>query len=150
MYFNFQQYRVSRSVKTVRTNIFAKKCSYQWYFILNRLLMTCIIIKRTCMRIISIIGLVDQSKPCTQTYLLKFASCINMQLPIVILAISIISDMHHRKTYMHINFQQNRVNRSVKTVRTNLFAKNCKLHTFATTNSIFKDPCAQNYFFKKN
>ena len=25
-----------------------------------------------------------------------------------------LSDMHHRKTYMHINFQQNRVSRSVK------------------------------------
>ena len=36
-----------------------------------------------------------------------------------------ISDMHHRKTYMNINFQQNRVSRSVKTVHTNLFA-NCK------------------------
>ena len=35
--------------------------------------------------------------------------------------------MHHRKTYMYINFQQNRVSRSVKTVHTNLFAKfaNC-------------------------
>ena len=31
--------------------------------------------------------------------------------------------MHHRKTYMYINFQQNRVSRSVKTVHTNLFAK---------------------------
>ena len=37
---------------------------------------------------------------------------------------STISDMHHRKTYMYINFQQNRVSRSVKTVHTNLFA-NC-------------------------
>ena len=32
------------------------------------------------------------------------------------------SDMHHRKAYMHINFQQNRDSRSVKTVHTNLFA----------------------------
>ena len=32
--------------------------------------------------------------------------------------------MRHRKTYMYVNFQQNRVNRSVKTVHTNLFAKN--------------------------
>ena len=39
---------------------------------------------------------------------------------------------------MHINFQQNRLSRSVKTVHTNLFAKNCKLHKFATTNSNFK------------
>ena len=35
--------------------------------------------------------------------------------------------MHHHKTYMYINFQQNRANRSVITVHTNLFAKiaNC-------------------------
>ena len=33
--------------------------------------------------------------------------------------------MRHRKTYMYINFQQNRVSRSVKTVHTNLYAKNC-------------------------
>ena len=31
--------------------------------------------------------------------------------------------MYHRKTYMRIFFQQNRVSRSVKTVHTNLFAK---------------------------
>ena len=48
---------------------------------------------------------------------------------------STLSDMHHRKTYMHIiNFQQNRVSRSVKTVHTNLFAKSCKLHKFVTCN----------------
>ena len=47
---------------------------------------------------------------------------------------STLPDMHHRKTYMHINFQQNRVTRSVKTVHTNLFAKNCKLHKFVTCN----------------
>ena len=35
--------------------------------------------------------------------------------------------MHDRETYMYINFQQNRVSRSVKTAHTNLFAKNCKL-----------------------
>ena len=32
---------------------------------------------------------------------------------------------------MYINFQQNWVSRSVKTLRTNIFAKNCKLHKFA-------------------
>ena len=47
--------------------------------------------------------------------------------------------MPHRKTYMYINFQQNRVSRSVKTVHTNLFAKNCKLHKFATCNSNFEN-----------
>ena len=36
------------------------------------------------------------------------------------------SDMHRRKAYMYINFQQNRVSRSVKTVDINLFAKNHK------------------------
>ena len=45
--------------------------------------------------------------------------------------------MHHHKTWMYINFQQNQVCRSVKTVHTNLFAKRRKLHKFATTNSIF-------------
>ena len=48
-----------------------------------------------------------------------------------------LSDMHHHKTYMHINFQQNR--RSVKN-RAHKFIckKNCKLHKFATTYSNFE------------
>ena len=46
--------------------------------------------------------------------------------------------MHHHKTYMYINFQQNRVSRSVKTVHANLFAKNRKLHKFGATNSNFE------------
>ena len=41
--------------------------------------------------------------------------------------------MLHRITYMFIKFQQNRV--IVKSVRTNILAKNPKLHKFATTNS---------------
>ena len=51
---------------------------------------------------------------------------------------STLSDKHHLKTYMRINFQQNQVSRSVKTVYTNIFAKNCKLHKFATNNSNFE------------
>ena len=47
--------------------------------------------------------------------------------------------MRDRKKYMYINFQQNRVCRSVKTVRTNLFAQYDKLHKLATTNSNFKN-----------
>ena len=39
---------------------------------------------------------------------------------------------------MYINFQQNRVSRSVKTVPTNIFANNRKLHKFATINSTIK------------
>ena len=46
--------------------------------------------------------------------------------------------MHHRKAYMYINFQPNRVYRSIKTVYTKLFAKNCKLHKFATCNQNFE------------
>ena len=39
--------------------------------------------------------------------------------------------MHHRKTYMHINFQQNRdgQNRAHKSI-----CKNCKMHKFVTCN----------------
>ena len=86
-----------------------------------------------CISIFSKIGLVDQSKPCAQIYSQKIASCTNLQLPMVILKKSGFSDMYHHKTYMYINFQQNRVCRSVKTVHTNLFAKkNGKLHKFAT------------------
>ena len=48
----------------------------------NRLFQTCIIVKRTCTSIFSKIGIVDQSKPCTQIYLQKIANCINLQLAI--------------------------------------------------------------------
>ena len=50
-------------------------------------------------------------------------SCINLQLPIVILKKSILLDMHHHKTYMYIIFQQNQVKTQVMTVHTSLFAK---------------------------
>ena len=62
--------------------------------------------------------LVDQSKPCTQIYLHNIVSCINLQLPIVILKKTILLDMHHHKTYMYINFQQNQVKIQVMTVPT--------------------------------
>ena len=76
MYINFQQTRVSRSVQTVHTNIFAK----------NRKLH-------------------------------KFATTnSNFEKKMYL-------DMHHYKTYMYINFQQSRINRSVITVHTNLFRK---------------------------
>ena len=91
---------------------------------------------RTYISIFSIIGWVDQSKACTLIYLQKMASCINLQLPIVIFK-ELMSDIHSRKAYMYINFQQNRFSRSVKTVHINLFAKNLKLHKFATTKSDF-------------
>ena len=40
----------------------------------------------------------------------------------------------HASSYMYINFYQNQVCRSFKTVHTNLYAKNRKLHKFATCN----------------
>ena len=61
-----------------------------------------------------------------------------MLLPIIIFKKSILSDMHHRKTYMYINFQQNRASRSVETVHINLFEKYCNLHIFATCKSNFE------------
>ena len=87
---------------------------------------------RTYISIASIIGCVDQSKACTLLYLQEIASCINLQVPIVIFKELIMSDIHRRIAYMYINFQQNRFSRSVKTVHINLFAKNHKLHKFAT------------------
>ena len=77
---------------------------------------------------------IDQSKPCTQSYLQKIVSCINMQLTIRISKPKLLSDMHHRITYLYINFQQNRISRSVKAVHTSLLANICKLHKFATYN----------------
>ena len=50
---------------------------------------------------------------------------------------TIILDMHHHKTYMYINVQQNRVKTQVITVLTSIFAKNRKLHKFATTSNNF-------------
>ena len=50
--------------------------------------------------------LVDQSKYICKT----IASCINLQLLIPFFVKSILPDIHHRITYMYINFEQNRVN----------------------------------------
>ena len=55
--------------------------------------------------------------------------------------------MHHREKYLHINFQQNWVSRSVKTVHTNLFAKNCKLDKFVTCNEYFKNSRLSNMHY---
>ena len=71
MYINFQQNRANRSAITVHTNVFKKnrrlhEFATANYFSLNQIFQTCIIVKRTCISIFSKIGLVDQSKPCTQ------------------------------------------------------------------------------------
>ena len=96
--------------------------------------------RKTYMYIIffSKLGLLDHQNHAHKYICKKIASCINLQLPIVNFKKSVPLDMHHHKTYMYINFQQNRVNRSVKTVHTHLFANKWKLHKFATTNSNFE------------
>ena len=115
MYINFQQNWVSRSVKNCAHKLFAKNCKLHKFatipivFFKNQFLQTCIIIKRTCISIFSKIGFCRSVKTVHTIYLQKIASRINLQLLPIILKISIISDMHHRKTYMYINFQQNRV-----------------------------------------
>ena len=64
MYFNFQQYRVSRSVKTVYTKLFAKNLYLLKFattnsnFEENQLFQTSVIVKRTCISIFCKIGLV--------------------------------------------------------------------------------------------
>ena len=71
---------------------------------------------------------IDQSKPCIQSYLQKNRKLHKYATYNSNFEIKLLSDMHHRITYLYINFQQNRVSGSVKTMHTNLFAKNCKLH----------------------
>ena len=44
----------------------------------KKIFQTCIIVQRTCIANFSRIGLVDQSKPCTQIYLQKIANCTNL------------------------------------------------------------------------
>ena len=66
------------------------------------------------------------------------ASCIYLQLLIVILIKSILFDMHHHKTYMYINFQQNLVVDQSKQCTQIYLQKNRKLHKFATTNRNFE------------
>ena len=51
----------------------------------------------------------------------------------------IISEMHHRVTYMYVNFQQHRVSRSIKIVHTNLFANKRKLHKICNLQFEFRE-----------
>ena len=99
--------------------------------------------KRTCKRIFSKIMFVDltcvHQNRAHKIICKKIASCTNLQLPIVILNKTIISDMRHRKMYMHINFQQNRVSIDQSKPCVQIYLqKNCKLHAFTTTNSNFE------------
>ena len=62
---------------------------------------------------------------------------------------TIILDMHDHKTYIYINFQQNPVKTQVMTLHTSLFAKNHKLHKFATTKTIFRNRLFQSCIIVK-
>ena len=60
----------------MRKNVFVKKfkkmhklATTNEFFFKKRHFQTHIIVKRKCISIFSKIGLVDESKPCTQTYL---------------------------------------------------------------------------------
>ena len=68
--------------------------------------------------------------PFRKTYMFSYVHFQqNLQLPIVILKESIFLDMHYHKTYMYINFQENRVKTQVMTVLTNLLAKKMQVTT---------------------
>ena len=90
MSIGFQQNRDNRSVITVHTNVYAKNRKLHQFAATNQLkksILSEIHHRKTYMYINFFIkiGLVDQLKPCTQIYLQKLASCVDMQLPIVIL-----------------------------------------------------------------
>ena len=106
-------------------------------FLLNRLFQTCIIVQRTCISIFSKIGLVDQSKPCAQIHLQKncklhkFATTNRNFLNRLFETCVIV-----KRTCKSIFSKLGLLDQS-KTMHTNIFAKNGKLHKFATTNNNF-------------
>ena len=57
----------------------------------------------------------------------------------------ITSDMHHPAMYMYINFQQNQASRSVKTVHTNPFTNNHKLHNLQLAIRISRNHSFQTW-----
>ena len=75
---------------------------------------------------------IDQSKPCTQSYLQKNRKLHKYTTYNLNFETKLLSDMHHRITYLYINFQQNRVSRSVKTMHTSLFANCDSFHLIIT------------------
>ena len=58
--------------------------------------------------------------------------------------------MHHRKAYMYINFQQNRVDRSIKTVHTIIFAKQLSYINLQLAIRILKITPLDMYYPKTN
>ena len=106
MYINFQQNRANRSVITVHTNVFSKNRKLHKFATTNRnfkhrLFQTCIVVKRKCLTIFSKIGLVDQSKSCTQIYLQNCNLSSNFKK-------SRLSNMHCPLTDSQADFEINR------------------------------------------
>ena len=92
MYINFQQTRVSRSVQTVHTNIFANNRTLHKFATTNSNFEKKILFRNASSYNVHVYQFlaksgwyVDQSKTVHTIYLQKIASCINLQLPIVIL-----------------------------------------------------------------
>ena len=91
MYINFQQIRFSRSVQTVHTNIFANNRNLHKFATTNsnfekkRLFRHASYNVHVYQFLAKSGWYVDQSKTVHTIYLQKIASCINLQLPIVIL-----------------------------------------------------------------
>ena len=92
MYINFQQTRVSRSVQTVHTNIFANNRNLHKFATTNSNFGKKLLFRHASSynvhvyQFLAISGwYVDHSKTVHTIYLQKIASCINLQLPIVIL-----------------------------------------------------------------
>ena len=132
-------------VKTVQLNLFAKNYKLHKFattnsiFLKNRAIQTCIIVKRIilCKSIFSKIGLVDQSNLCTQIYWQKIASCINLQIPIVIKKKKkYFRQASSDNVHKYFNFHPNRVSNQSK-LCTQIYLQKQQLHKFATTNSNF-------------
>ena len=97
MQVKYQLNRDKGFVKTVNTKTKLNCINLQLPIAIfkNRPFQTCIIVKRTCISIFSKIGLVDQSKLCTQICLQKFANCINLQLALTDLEFRKITPFGH-------------------------------------------------------
>ena len=129
MHVKYQLNRDKRFVKTVNTKNKLNCMHFQLPIAIfkNRPFQTCIIVKRTCISIFSKIGLVDQSKLCTQIYLQKFANCINLQLAIRI------SKNHAFRTCTTPSRTFRPILRSRITTKINYFHRRTDGHTSRTT-----------------
>ena len=138
MYINFQQIWVSRSVKTVQIIascinlqqpivIFKKSHISDKYHRITYMYINFLQI-RVCMSVKTLYTDIFANR-----FKLHKSAVTNSNFEK-----SHILDLYHRITYMYITFQEIRVSRSVKTVHTNIFANNRKLHKFVTTTTNFE------------